>query len=217
MIIGFGVAVLLFAILFGTTAPKTKDVADLNPTVKTAASAKTTAKTTSPAKTSTTQSKPASTPPTTPTSAPTVSLATLNSEAVPILTAATNYNVQLMATGVTDAAQPNPLDTSPASAFEQWRDIVDKPQVSANNTAAYNQATALYTAAKQPIPTALSAWNKDNENTYADIGVWQLGEVTVLVDKESDTSSTSDQAVANTDYQAYQADLAKAQSDISQL
>ncbi len=150
---------------------------------------------------------------------PTTSLANLNSQAASILTVATKNTEQLMSTGQADASQSNALSTSPQSAFEKWRSTVEKTTDS-NTDNAYKQAIALYTSAGKTIPSALTAWKKDNFTTYADIGVWQLAEVTVLVDNEGGSSSSSvqsDKTTLNTDYQAYQADLTKALTDISKL
>ena len=138
-----------------------------------------------------------------------VSLNSLTAKAASILAAATNRTEQQMTTGQTDAAQSNPL--SSGSAFEKWRPSVQKDNDS-NTTNAYNQAVAVYTSAKQPVPSELASWKKDNFAAYADIGVWQLAEVTNLI-----SPSASDQSVTTSDYNAYKSDIAKAVADIKKL
>lgn len=137
------------------------------------------------------------------------SLTSLNTKAASILAAATNRTEQQMTTGQTDAAQSNPLNSG--SAFEKWRPSVQKDNDS-NTTNSYNQAVAVYTSAKEPVPSELARWEKDNFAAYADIGVWQLAEVTNLI-----SPSASDQSVTTSDYNAYKSDIAKAVADIKQL
>lgn len=147
------------------------------------------------------------------------SLSTLNDKSAQILATATNNTEKLMTTGQTVAAQKGALTTNPPSSFQQWRKTVQQTTDS-NTDNAYNQATALYRNANEPIPVFLNNWKKDNFAAYSDIGIWQLMEVTVLVDNQGGSSSSSvksDQSTLATDYNAYLGDVSKAIADIKKL
>jgi hypothetical protein len=146
--------------------------------------------------------------------APTASIASLNAEAVPILTAETNYYAQLMSTGQADATQSNAANAS--SAFHQF---YEKQTTTADTTGtdAYNKASNLYTAANQATPDAVNNWNDDSQQMYSDITTWSQDEYTLLVDQLMGNSTSSDKAKVTTDLQTYQTDLAKTKADISQL
>ncbi len=156
---------------------------------------------------------------TAPTQTPTVSIASLNAQAVPILTPVLTAFESQMAIGQSDARQSNAGDVS--SAFHVWETSEQDKQNVANSNeqvTAYNKADNAYYNAHQTAPTALSNWDTDAGNLPGDITQWANAEEMVAEDQVTGSSSlSSDQQTANTDLQQYQSDLAKAKADINQL
>lgn len=150
---------------------------------------------------------------------PTVSMATLNAEAVPILTPVLADFQSQMATGQADAQLSNAGDIN--SAFHVWETNEGDKQNVANNkeySNAYNKADNNYYNANQTAPAALNNWDSDAGNLPGDITQWADAEETVAQDHVTGSSSlASDQQTAATDLQNYQTDLSKAQADLEQL
>src|SRR5665213_1291081 len=124
--------------------------------------------------------------------APTVSLATLNAQAVPIITPVLTDFEQQMTQGQADAAESNAGDVS--SAFHTWETAEgDKENVANGNeeVTAYNKADNAYFNAHQAEPTALSNWSDDAGNVYGDITTWANAEQVVAVDNVTGSSSLS--------------------------
>jgi hypothetical protein len=164
----------------------------------------------------TTQPAAQTTKPATP--AQTVSLDTLNANAVAALTPALTDLSGQMATGQSDASQVGASDYG--SDFNKWsQNEKDSHNVTNNKniTTAYNKADNAYYSAKQTAPSALDDWDTDAGNVVSDITQWADDQEAVFGDKVSGTDSSSDQQTLNTEYQQYQSDMAKAQADITAL
>jgi hypothetical protein len=164
------------------------------------------------------------TPTTQPVSQPTqqkstVSLGTLNSEAVAALSPELTDLSSQMATGQADASQDGASDYG--SSFNTWSQNEKDSQNVTNNknvTKAYNTADNAYYNAHQTAPAALDSWNTDTGAVVSDITQWADAQETVFADQAGgDPSQSNDQQTVNTDYQQFQSDLAKAQADIQQI
>ena len=149
----------------------------------------------------------------------TVSISSLNAQAVSLFNPVLADLEQQMATGQADAQQSNAGNVN--SAFHTWEtNESDKQNVANNNevTKAFNTADNAYYAAHQTAPNALNNWDNDAGNLPGDISGWASAEQTVLGDEVMGSSSlSSDQKAATTALQQYQSDLAKAKADIQQL
>lgn len=154
-----------------------------------------------------------------PTQTPTVSIATLNAQAVPILTPVLADFEQQMSQGQADATQSDAGDVS--SAFHVWeQNETDKQNVTngKEEVTAYNKADNAYYDAHQSAPTALNNWSSDAGNLPGDMSEWANAEEMVAEDQVTGSSSlSSDQKTAANDLQTYNNDLAKAKADLAQL
>lgn len=188
-IAGLGILILLI-IVVSTSGSKPKS---------------TTVSSTTP-KTTTTKATPATTP--------TVALATLNAQAVPILTTATMHFTDLFATVQQDSQQSNAANSTSDFA-KQWRSFQTTPDNSM--TTAYNNASNLYFNGHQAAPDAISNWNNDISQVESDITTWTNDQEQLFADQATGNDTTSAQAKVTTALNAYNSDVAKAKADISQL
>jgi hypothetical protein len=151
--------------------------------------------------------------------APTVPLATLNTQSVTILTPVLTDFEQQMSQGQSYAVESNAGDVS--SDFHTWETAEQDKENVSNNTEqvdAYNKADNAYYNAHQTAPDALSNWDTDAGNLPGDITEWANAEEVVADDNVTGSSSLStDQQTATTAMQTYQADLTKAKADLTQL
>ncbi len=156
---------------------------------------------------------------TAPTQTPTASIASLNAQAVPILTPVLTDFENQMSTGQADATQSNAGDVN--SAFHTWETNEQGKQDVANGKEqidAYNKADNAYYNAHQAAPTALDSWSSDAGNLPGDISTWANAEEMVAEDQVTGSSSlSSDQQTAASALQQYQSDLAKTKADLAQL
>ncbi len=151
----------------------------------------------------------------TPKQKPAVSVASLNAQAVPLLTKETDSYEQLYNNVVVAANKPDAQNST--SDFHQLWDDIEHTTKYDSSTAVYNQASNLYFSANQQQPGSIDDWNGDIQQVYSDIVATTDDQFRLFADQVTGNSTDSDQTKFTQDNTAYKSDLAKARADIKQL